>query len=250
VADRGAVTLVEEVLEAHGGAARWDAARRVHAQARSGGFLLRSRVPGTRFADYGLTVDLEERRTVFDPFPEPGTRGVFDRGTARLERGDGEVIASRTEPRKAFFGRSGLRRNLRWDALDATYFAGYAMWNYLSFPQLLLHPGVEAREISPWRSDGEALRRLEVDFPEGLDTHSPRQTFYVGADGLVRRHDYVADVVGRWARAAHLCADHVEADGLVFPTRRWVRPIGPRNRPLPLPTMVWIRITDLRVETG
>jgi hypothetical protein len=123
------------------------------------------------------------------------------------------------------------------------------MWNYLSFPLLLTRPGVEAREVEPWRSGGEELRRLEVDFPESIDTHSRRQTFYLDVRGRLRRLDYVADVVGRWARAAHLCEDHVEADGLVFPTRRWVRPIGPRNRPFPIPTMVWIRLADLHVET-
>lgn len=244
------MTLLEEVLEAHGGAGRWNAARRIHADVRSGGLLLRTRVPGTRLANYRVTVELAEPYAVMDPFPTPAMRGVFDRGEARLERGDGEVAASRGQPRTAFFGRSGLRRNLRWDALDATYFAGYAMWNYMSFPLLLTRPGVEAREISPWRSDGEELRRLEVEFPETLDTHSRRQTFYLDADGLVRRHDYVAEVVGGWARAAHLCADHVEAGGLVFPTRRRVRPIGPRNRPLPFPTLVWIQLADLHVETG
>jgi hypothetical protein len=145
------MTLVDEALEAHGGAARWQAAKRVRARARSGGFLLRTRVPGNRFADYHLTVDLDERRTVMDPFPEPEVRGVFERGEARLEREGGEVVASRRDPRKAFFGRAGLRRNFRWDALDATYFAGYAMWNYLSFPLLLTRPDVEVREISPWR---------------------------------------------------------------------------------------------------
>jgi len=244
------VTLLDRVLEAHGGREAWEAATRVKARARSGGLLLRTRVPGTRFADYDLAVDLGERRTVFDPFPEPGIRGVFDRGEPRLERADGHVIASRSEPRPAFFGRAGLRRNLRWDALDATYFAGYAMWNYLSFPLLLTREDVEVRELAPWRSNGDELRRLEATFPDGLDTHSPQQTFYVDAGGLLVRHDYVADVVSRWARAAHMCADHVEAGGLVFPTRRWVRPIGPRNRPLPFPTMVWIQLTDLEVELG
>ncbi len=240
------MSLLDEVLEAHGGAARWNAARRVHARARSGGLLLRTRVPGTRFADYRLTVDLDERRTVFDPFPEPGVRGVFERGAVRLEHGDGEVVASRVEPRPLFFGRSGLRRSVRWDALDSTYFAGYAMWNYLSFPLLLTRPDVTVREIEPWRG----LRRLEADFERGLDTHSARQAFYFDSGGLLVRHDYVADVVGRWARAAHLCADHVTADGLVFPARRWVRPIGPGNRPAPVPTMVWIELADLRIETG
>jgi hypothetical protein len=244
------VSLLDEVLDAHGGSARWREARRVRARGRSGGFLLRTRVPGTRFADYDLTVDLDERRTVFDPFPEPGTRGVFERGEARLERGIDEVLAARSKPRAEFFGRPGLRRNLRWDPLDATYFAGYAMWNYLSFPLLLTREDIEVREIDPWSSDGEEFRRLQASFPENLDTHSPRQTFYFDDRGLLVRHDYVADVVGRWARAAHLCAAHVEAGGLVFPTRRWVRPIGPGNRPLLLPTMVWIELTDLHVETG
>jgi hypothetical protein len=240
------MTLLDEVFEAYGGTAPWDAARRVEARARSGGFLLRSRVPGSRFADYRLTVELGEERTVLDPFPEPGVRGVFERGSARLERGDGEVLASRAEPRRAFFGRAGLRRNLRWDPLDATYFAGYAMWNYLSFPRLLARGDVAVHELEPW----QGLRRLQAEFAAGLDTHSPRQTFYFDARGLLVRHDYVADVVGRWARAAHLCAGHVTVDGLVFPTRRRVLPIGPRNRPARFPTMVWIELAELRVETG
>jgi hypothetical protein len=244
------VTLLDEALAAHGGLARWRAAGRVHARARSGGFLLRTRVPGNRFADYRITVDLAAPASVIDPFPEPGVRGVFDRGAVRLESDDGEVLDSRGDPRPEFFGRAGLRRTLRWDPLDATYFAGYAMWNYLSFPLLLTRPGVEVVELPSWRSDGEDLRRLRVDFPEDVDTHSRRQTFYFDSGGLLRRHDYVAEVVGRWAKAAHMCADHVEADGLVFPSRRWVRPIGARNRPLPMPTMVWIELTDLRVETG
>ena len=222
----------------------------MHARSRSGGLLLRTRVPGTRFADYRLTVDLTGARSVFDPFPEPGVRAVFNGGAVRLERADGEVLASRDDPRPKFFGRSGLRRNLRWDPLDATYFAGYAMWNYLSFPLLLTRPGIEVTELPPWHSNGQVLRRLRAEFPEDIDTHSRQQTFYLDSAGLLRRHDYLAEVIGGWAKAAHLCADHVGADGLVFPSRRWVRPIGLRDRPLPFPTMVWIELTDVRVETG
>jgi hypothetical protein len=69
---------------------------------------------------------------VFDPFPRQGRRGVFDHGEARIESQAGETIEARANPRPAFFGRPGLRRNLRWDALDSTYFVGYAMWNYMT----------------------------------------------------------------------------------------------------------------------
>jgi hypothetical protein len=242
------MSLLEEVLEAHGGLARWKAARSVQARVRSGGLLVRTRMPGNRFADYTLTADVAEPRAVMDPFPEPGRRAVFDHGEARIEGDDGQVIASRLDPRPKFSGLSGLRRNLRWDPLDAAYFSGYAMWNYMAFPLLLTRSDAEVTESETWDEDGQQWRRLEVRFPDGLDTHCARQTFYIDGGGLLRRHDYVAEVVGNWAQAAHYCAEHSEAGGLVFPTRRWVRPIGPRNRSLPFPTLVSLDLSELRVE--
>lgn len=174
-----------------------------------------------------------------DPFPRDGYRGVFESGQVRIESHDGAVISSRAHPRAAFFGRSGLRRNIRWDPLDSVYFAGYAMWNYLTTPYLLTREGVAVEEGAPWQQEGETWRRLIVSFPPDIDTHSPRQTFYVDASGLLRRHDYVPEVVGHWARAAHYCADPVDVDGFVFPTCRWVHPIGPGIAHCP--SQLWYR---------
>ena len=219
--------LLEEVLDAHGGLAAWRTARTIRARVRTGGLLVRTRFPGSGLADYEIEVEVAEPRAVAAPFPRPGLRAVFDRGAVRIETDGGEVIESRADPRPQFSGLSGLRRNLRWDALDATYFAGYAMWNYLTTPLLLARDDVRVAEGEPREVGGETLRTLNVSFAPGLDTHSPEQTFYFDRGGLLRRLDYVAEVVGGWARAAHMCADHVEADGLRFPTRRWVRPRGP-----------------------
>ncbi|MGH2926101.1 MAG: hypothetical protein ACRDK1_09045 [Solirubrobacterales bacterium] len=241
--------MLEEVLEAHGGAERWARARTIQASVRSGGLLPRTRMPGNRLGDYRLTVDVVRPWAMLDPFPRAGRRGVFDRGDARIETTSGEVVESRADPRAAFSGLSGLRRNLRWDALDSVYFAGYAMWNYLTTPHLLTREGVAVVEGEPWDEDGEAWRRLEVDFPPDLDTHSRHQTFYFDSTGLLRRHDYRAEVVGAWADAAHLCAGHIERDGLVFPTSRRVRPRGPANRVISAPTLVRIDIDDLSVDT-
>lgn len=242
------MALLDEVLDAHGGGERWRAARRISARIRSGGLLVRTRMAGNRFADCRFEVEVAEPRAVADRFPRDGERAVFDRGAVRVETVDGEVLESRTDARSAFFGLSGLRRNLRWDALDSIYFAGYAMWNYLTTPLLLTREGVEVKRGEPWRADGETWHRLEARFPHGLDTHSPEQTFYFDADRMLRRHDYVAEVIGGWAHAAHLCADQVEAGGLVFPTSRRVRPIGPGNRALPFPTMVSLELSQIEVE--
>jgi hypothetical protein len=242
------VTLLDEVLAAHGGLERWRRVRTIRGRVRSGGLLIRTRVPGTAFRDARLEASAREPVGSATPFPRQGQRGVFDHGAVRIETLDGEVVASRERPRELFFGRAGLRRNLRWDALDSIYFAGYAWWNYLSVPFLLAREDVRVHEIEPWREGGETWRRLEAHFPDDLDTHSPRQLFYYDPALRLRRHDYTAEVVGRWARAAHMCADHVEVDGLLFPTRRWVRPVGPGNRPLPLPTLVSLQLSEIEVE--
>jgi hypothetical protein len=243
------VTLLDEVIEAHGGMERWAATRTIRGRVRSGGLLVRTRMPGNRFRDSRIEASTGEPVGSAAPFPGEGRRGVFDRGTVRIETLDGEVLASRERPRELFFGRAGLRRNLRWDALDAMYFAGYAWWNYLTHPFLLARDDVSVNEVEPWReAGGETWRRLEAHFPEGLDTHSERQLFYYDADLRLRRHDYTAEVVGGWARAAHMCADHAEVGGLVFPTRRWVRSVGPRNRPLPAPTLVSLQLSEIEVE--
>jgi len=242
------MSLLDDVLEAHGGRERWAAAKTIRADIRSGGLLLRTRVPGNGFADARIEVDLDRVRSSAEPYPQQGELGVFDAGAVRIESASGEVIEERRDPRPYFFGRSGLRRNFRWDRLDAAYFAGYAWWNYLNVPYLLTREGMKVSEGEPWHAGDEVWRRLEAEFPAGLDTHSRVQTFYYDAKFRLCRHDYVPDIISRRAHAAHMCADHVFADGLLFPTRRWVRPIGPGSRPLPFPTLVWLELLHIEVE--
>jgi hypothetical protein len=140
-----------------------------------------------------------------------------------------------------------VRRQLHWDSLDALYFAGYAMWNYLSIPFLFTREGFEVEEGEPLETDGGPWRRLDVRFPEGFPTHCREQCFYFDHQGLLRRHDYTPDVVGPYARAAHLVSGHREVDGLVFGTHRHVVPRAPGGRSLPGPNVVWIDLDSIGV---
>jgi hypothetical protein len=240
--------LLDGVLAAHGGLDRWQAVKALTAHGRFGG-LLRTRFPGNRMANVNVRVELAEQRAVFYGFPQQDRQAVFDRGDVRVETNDGELIDARRKPRDAFTGLSGLRRNFRWDALDAAYFAGYAWWNYLSSPMLLTRDDVTVTESDTWREAGQQWRRLDVRFPPNIHTHSQRQTFYVDDAGLIRRHDYVAEPIGRWARAAHYCDDHHRFGGLVFPTRRRARAQVPGGRSLPQPILVALDIDEIEVET-
>ena len=110
--------------------------------------------------------------------------------------------------------------------------------------------GVTVTEGDTWPEAGEQWRRLAVTFGPDIHTHSRRQTFYTDAAGLIRRHDYVAEPIGRWARAAHYCDNHRHFAGLVFPTRptgapTWTR----RSISWPGPILVGLDIDQIDIET-
>ncbi len=170
--------LLNKVLDAYGGVDRWRALTTITARGRVGG-LLPQRFPGNKLSNFTVEVSPAEQRTVLHDFPQPGRLGVFDRGQARIETADGEVIDVRTNPRTAFFGLSGLRRNVRWDRSDTTYFAGYAFWNYLTSPLLLTYPGIIVTEGRPCQIAGRRWRELQATFPGTIHTHCRQQTFYV-----------------------------------------------------------------------
>ncbi|MEZ5131215.1 hypothetical protein [Mycolicibacterium sp.] len=227
------------ILDAHGGMSYWQSLSTVDLNVSIRGFLFTAkRIPVLRNA--AISVNVRKPEVALEDFPEPGQIAVLD-GANRVEIRDlaGNVLSSRTDPR-AKFGQ--WRRSLYWDALDFTYFCGYAMWNYLTLPFLLTHPGVRVDTIGEPSPDGET--RLRARFPSELPTHCPVQDFWFDRDGLLRRHDYTAEVIGSWARAAHLCEKYRQFGGLSIPTRRRVYPRGPLGRPLAFPTLVAIDIHE------
>jgi hypothetical protein len=88
--------------------------------------------------------------------------------------------------------------------------------------------------------------RLQATFPEDIPTHSRRQTFYFDDQRLLLRLDYTAEVVGRWAHAAHLCEDYRMFDKLKVPTQRRVLPLFFGMGPLPGPMLVGLTVHDIR----
>jgi hypothetical protein len=239
--------LLDDVLTAHGGAERWQAVSAITARGRLGG-LLPKRFPGNKLASFTFQVQVAEQHTVLHDFPQAGQRAVFDRGDVRIETHDGDRLDSRTHPRSAFFGLSGIRRNVHWDPLDVAYFAGYASWNYLTAPLLFARDDITITEGEPWQESGQLWRRLQATFPAQIATHCRQQTFYVDTDGLIRRHDFVAEPVGTWAKAALYCDEHRQFDGLIFPTRRRVLPRGPGGRVLPRPTLLGLDFDEIEIE--
>ena len=151
------------------------------------------------------------------------------------------LVEERLQPRASFVGHEV---DTPWDQLQLAYFAGYAMWTYLTTPFLLAMDGVATEELQPWRENGEMWRRLKVTFPQSIATHSTVQMFYFGSDGLLRRHDYDAEVLGG-SPAAHYVHEYQEFSGILVPTKRRVFGRRPDGTPAPDPLLVTIDLSEV-----
>jgi len=226
------------IFDAHGGLDYWRSLSSIDVEISAWGFLFTAkRITPQRHAR--LTISTREPHVVLHDYPSHGQSAVLQGGwRVEIRNDDGSVVEARDNPRQAF--RSG--RLFRWDAIDFAYFCGYAMWNYMNLPFLLAHPGVTVTQ-SDWQTTGT---RLQVSYPDTIPTHSATQELYFDESGRLSRHDYTAEVVGSWAKAAHLCRDYRQFGGLWVPTTRRVYPRGPVNRPLPMPTLVAVDIHDVQ----
>ncbi len=211
--------LLERAVARHGGWAAWEALRCVTLELRAlSGLLPALKGAGQTFPGTArIDVFPHEFRAVFHDYPAPGQRGVFDAGAVQLLDGDGAVVASHPDHRRSF---RGLRKWRRWAPADALYFFGYAVTHYHGLPFTL----ADARplRVCRVRTDGRVLTGVDVELPATLHTHSRRQSFYFDDSGLLRRHDYVADIAGWMARGAHLWRDFVTAHGIEIPRERHV----------------------------
>jgi hypothetical protein len=226
--------LAEKMIKAHGGMAAWEQAESVSLDMHGGGLLLVSKRQPRTMKDVTVTVATTGQRTTITPYPKPGQRGVFEHGSVRIESDAGEVLERRDDPRPLF---RRFRRQLRWDDLDLLYFSGYALWNYVSVPFVLLRDG--------YKLEAKDAKTLTVTFPEGVDTHCRTQRFQLDEKGLLRRHLYTAEPVGRWARSVHVASEHRGFGGLVFPTKRRVYPRGLGGIRVPFPVLVRIDIDNV-----
>jgi len=233
--------LLHRAIAAHGGLDRFNQFQQVSAALSIGGALWSLKGQAGVLSTY-VTVELHQEHASFAPFKLPNQRAVFTPERVAIETNEGVVVAERSNPRAAFAGHG---RETPWDELHLIYFAGYAMWTYLTVPFSLTWAGFEAREIEPWQEQGETWRRLKVTFPPSIASHSTEQTFYFGDDGLLRRHDYVDEVAGNFP-VAHYVSQYQDSSGLLIPTRRRVFARQPDNTPALDVLTVSIDLSDIR----
>ena len=88
-------------------------------------------------------------------------------------------------------------------------------------------------------------RRYGLPNPDTIATHSRVQTFYVGADFRLRRHDYDVDINGG-TPAVHYFSDYATVDGVNLPTRHLIYVRNPDGGHSTDPLVVSIVVSDVR----
>jgi hypothetical protein len=127
--------IVKKVIEAHGGGSRWRELEAIEAIISVRGFLFKAKRRPV-LNRVRVRASTREPRFTFYDYPRTGQNSVFiGNEEVRITDSDNQVLTSRLQPRSAI---RRIRRQLYWDALDLTYFGGYATWNYLVTPFLLL----------------------------------------------------------------------------------------------------------------
>lgn len=234
------MTLLDEVLDASGGADRWRRLRRFTAHLSIDGALLARRGRAALAKDIAV-----------EGFPETqslrltGCTGSDRRCLCRPEhvavaRLDGRLLAERADPRAALLQVSDGEA---WDDPHLVYFCAVSIWHCLALPLLLMRAGVASEELPPWSERGEIRRRLRVIFPHGAPTHCAEQILHLDAAGLLRRVD-CEPVGGGGMRVADLCSAHQEFSGLVIPTLRRCLALDASGAIVARPAQIDVEIFD------
>jgi len=236
-------TLVGEILDAYGGAARWRDVVSISAHKRFGGAIWDlKQVPGI-VEDGEVTVWIQQQHTSLRPFTAPDLKTDYTPQRVAIETLDGGPVDALADPRAAFAGHT---LQTPWTPLQLAYFTGYAMWTYLAEPLNLTLPGVTATEGPDWVEDGIAWRRLIVSYPPSIATHSSEQVLYVDGNGLIRRRDYEVDIAGG-SPAAHYVSEFEHIDGIVVPAKRMIYVRDEHGHPIPEQLVVSIELSDIQV---
>lgn len=216
------VSLMTEVLEAHGGLRNWGEVSRLTAQLSLGGPFWAARGWPEVYTSQTVTLDPHREHITFAPFTGPDRFSVLDVDPelVSIQTTAGEILDQRRLPRDTF-PASFVDVSTPWDAIQVAYFTSAAVWNYLTAPFVFASPDVVTEELTPWSERGESWRRLAVQFPRTNANHNQNQVFYYDSAFMLRRMDYSPDVTGS-PPVAHYTHDHRTFDGFVFPTRRRV----------------------------
>jgi hypothetical protein len=216
--DQKSKSICTKAIDRHGGWSAWENLGAVRIKP----LWLRGLLPSIK--GYPKTFKLPEyfevyakkRRTIFHEFLASGCLGIFDHGNLEIRKSE-NILSSIGQARRNYHGISKIKF---WQPVDCLYFFGYAWITYLSSP--FIFPELKLLKSFKHHEGDQVWDALVLQFPADFDAHSRQQTFYFDETGLLRRNDYHADIVGRWAMGAHYSEGYKKVEGIEVALKRRV----------------------------
>jgi hypothetical protein len=235
------MALLDDVIDASGGMARWNSLSRFTLHLSVAGTLFSSTGHASEFKDVTAEGSTRTQSVRFTGITGGEHSGSFQPDAITIESLEGEILRTWRNPSLAFTeaGSPALAGELH-----LVFFCGVAIWNYLTNPFLLAHPDVLVEELSPWQENNESWRRLRAQFPPSLITLAPEQIFYFDENALQRRTDH--DLFGM--KVAHYSWAHDSFGGIVVPTLRRAQTLRPDGTVVAKPVLMDVEIFDAVFE--
>ncbi|MCK1289734.1 hypothetical protein [Bradyrhizobium sp. 30] len=235
------MALLDDVIDASGGMARWNSLSRFTLHLSVAGTLFSSTGHASEFKDVTAEGSTRTQSVRFTGITGGEHSGSFQPDAITIESLEGEILRTWRNPSLAFTeaGSPALAGELH-----LVFFCGVAIWNYLTNPFLLAHPDVLVEELPPWQENNESWRRLRAQFPPSLITLAPGQIFYFDENALQRRTDH--DLFGM--KVAHYSWAHDSFGGIVVPTLRRAQTLRPDGTVVAKPVLMDVEIFDAVFE--
>ena len=172
------MALLDDVIDASGGMARWNSLSRFTLHLSVAGTLFSSTGHASEFKDVTAEGSTRTQSVRFTGITGGEHSGCFQPDAITIESLEGEILRTWRNPSLAFTetGSPALA-----DELHLVFFCGVAIWNYLTNPFLLAHPDVVVEELPPWQENDEIMAEAARAVPAEPDHARAR------ADLLFRR---------------------------------------------------------------
>ena len=233
--------LLDLVIVAHGGIEKWNSFKQISVTLLAEGEIWRLKDKTGMFSNGIYEADIHQQRSAYHSLTGPHKRSIWEPGYIAFKNADGDITEELSDPRKSFDGQ-GFESP--WNDLQPHYFCNYAWWTYFTAPFSFSLPGFQTRELDPWQQDGETWRRLEVTFPDNIETHNKVQVFYFDRHYLLKRHDYAPDILQSVPSSQYVW-NYKEFSGIMIPTTRRIYLRNPDSGFNPEQVMVSIDVADV-----
>lgn len=208
-------TLIDDIMDAHGGQHLFAMYRRAQGRFRIEGDLWSTR-GGPSASVGGLfelgLLDQTVRLHCTDP---RSIESNFTPKVLAIDSADGGYVETQYNPRSSF-AETGVDRP--WDDFQLAYICSYSIWNVVTQPFLFASAGFEVAELQPHQVGRETIRRAQISYPPHIPGHASKIMCHVGIDGMMRWQEFQFDLLS--ASVTSVLKDFVQIQGIRFASRR------------------------------